>query len=148
MKIKIEINFLSFSGIGTRRVNLYFFFQIDCSLFNQFHKMVKHTQTIRWQFANELFECVWPFCGIGASRVKWDKSKQWPLVKCFSEKWRFELILIESWSTFLCQDQLAASFILSHFIQSIVVFHIETSHLICMANQMVGFYMKCSTRLK
>ena len=24
----------------------------------QFHKMVKHTQTIRRQFADELFECV------------------------------------------------------------------------------------------
>ena len=32
----------------------------------QSHKMVKHTQTIRHQFANELFECVWPFCDIGA----------------------------------------------------------------------------------
>ena len=31
----------------------------------QFHKMVKHTQTIRRQIANELFECVWQFCGIG-----------------------------------------------------------------------------------
>ena len=30
------------------------------------HKMVKHTQTIRWQFAKELFECVWPYCGVGA----------------------------------------------------------------------------------
>ena len=32
--------------------------------------MVKHTQTIRRQIvdeqiADELFECVWPFCGIG-----------------------------------------------------------------------------------
>ena len=29
--------------------------------------MVKHTQTIRRQFADELelFDCVWPFCGIG-----------------------------------------------------------------------------------
>ena len=27
------------------------------------HKMVKHTQTIRRQFADELFECVWSFCG-------------------------------------------------------------------------------------
>ena len=35
----------------------------------QYHKMVKHTQTIRWQIADELFECVWPFCGIGAERV-------------------------------------------------------------------------------
>ena len=28
------------------------------------HKMVKHTQTIRWQIANDLFECVRPFCEI------------------------------------------------------------------------------------
>ena len=32
--------------------------------------MVKHTQAIRRQFADELFECVfecvWPFCDIGA----------------------------------------------------------------------------------
>ena len=26
--------------------------------------MAKHTQTFRRQFANELFECVWPFCGL------------------------------------------------------------------------------------
>ena len=32
----------------------------------QFYKMVKHTQTIRRQIADELFECVWPFCGIGS----------------------------------------------------------------------------------
>ena len=24
--------------------------------------MVKHTQTIRREFADELFKCVWPFC--------------------------------------------------------------------------------------
>ena len=29
-----------------------------------------------------------------------------------------------------------------------VAFHIETSHLICIANQMTGFYMKCNTGLK
>ena len=28
--------------------------------------MVKHTQTIRRQFANKMFECVWPFCDICA----------------------------------------------------------------------------------
>ena len=28
------------------------------------NKMAKHTQTIRREFANELCECVWPFCGI------------------------------------------------------------------------------------
>ena len=26
--------------------------------------MVKYTQTIRGQIAGELFECVWPFCGL------------------------------------------------------------------------------------
>ena len=30
--------------------------------------MVKHTQTIRRQIADELFECVLPFCVIGAWR--------------------------------------------------------------------------------
>ena len=35
----------------------------------QIKKMAKHTQTIRRQFADELFECVWSFCGIGAERV-------------------------------------------------------------------------------
>ena len=32
--------------------------------------MVKHTQTFRRQFAEGLFECVWPFCDIGTERVK------------------------------------------------------------------------------
>ena len=31
--------------------------------------MVKHTQTIRRQFGDELFECVCPFCGVGAEIV-------------------------------------------------------------------------------
>ena len=33
--------------------------------------MIKLTQTIRRQFTDELFECVWPFCGIGAYRVNY-----------------------------------------------------------------------------
>ena len=33
-------------------------------------KMVKHSQTIRHQFADELFECVWPFWGLGALMLK------------------------------------------------------------------------------
>ena len=32
--------------------------------------------------------------------------------------------------------------------QSSVLFHIETSDIFCIAKQMTGFYMKCSTRLK
>ena len=32
--------------------------------------MVKHTQTIRRQFADELFKSAWPFCDIGAQMVK------------------------------------------------------------------------------
>ena len=32
--------------------------------------MGKHTQAIRRQFANEMFECVWLFCDIGVWNVK------------------------------------------------------------------------------
>ena len=28
------------------------------------HKIFKLIQTIRWQFADKLFECAWPFCGL------------------------------------------------------------------------------------
>ena len=31
--------------------------------------MAKHTETIRRQIADELFERVWPFCEIGAKRL-------------------------------------------------------------------------------
>ena len=33
------------------------------------HKMVKHTQTIRRQIADECFEYIWQFYGLGAYRV-------------------------------------------------------------------------------
>ena len=46
-------------------------------------------------------------------------------------------------------------FILEYFVpndanpfEPSVVFHIETSHLICAANAMTGLYMKCNTGLK
>ena len=43
----------------------------DCYPFKrQFHKMVKHTQTIRPQIANELFECVWPFVGLALKGLR------------------------------------------------------------------------------
>ena len=32
--------------------------------------MVKHTQTIYQLFEDELRECVWPGCGVGALKVK------------------------------------------------------------------------------
>ena len=32
--------------------------------------------------------------------------------------------------------------------QPSVTLHLETTHLICIANQMTGFYMKCNTGLK
>ena len=31
--------------------------------------MVKHTQTIGRQIVNELFECVWPFCGLALKEL-------------------------------------------------------------------------------
>ena len=45
-------------------------FLLNKNLFHLFkrqtHKMLKHNQTIRRQTVDELFECVWPFSGIGA----------------------------------------------------------------------------------
>ena len=41
----------------------------------QFHKMVKHTQTIGRQIADELFECVWPFCGLALKGL----TNFWPM---------------------------------------------------------------------
>ena len=35
--------------------------------------MVNHTQTIRRQFADELFECFWPFCEV--TSIKFYKSE-------------------------------------------------------------------------
>ena len=32
--------------------------------------MVKHTQTILWQIADELFDFVWQFYEVGAKKVK------------------------------------------------------------------------------
>ena len=43
----------------------------------QSHKMVKDIQTIRRQFAEELFECVWPFCDIGAEKFKYLKYSRY-----------------------------------------------------------------------
>ena len=39
---------------------------LPLTLEHQPHKMIKHTQTIRRQFADELFECIWSFCDVGA----------------------------------------------------------------------------------
>ena len=37
--------------------------------------------------------------------------------------------------------------LINHF-QTIVAFHVETSHLICYTNQVTGVCMKCNTGLK
>ena len=47
--------------------------------------MAKHTQTIRRQFADELFECVWLFYGIGAQRVNCRTLKRnGEIEKCYA----------------------------------------------------------------
>ena len=33
------------------------------------HEMAKYTQTIRQQIADELFRCVWPFCGVALKEL-------------------------------------------------------------------------------
>ena len=37
--------------------------------------MVKHTQTIRRQIADELFECVWPFCKVIIKSITFEMYK-------------------------------------------------------------------------
>ena len=49
--------------------------------------MVKHIQIIRWEFANELFDCVWPFCGADAERVK--KHPVWKTQAWFNNMTNF-----------------------------------------------------------
>ena len=44
--------------------------------------MAKYIQTIRRQIADELFECVWPFCEIGAQKVKYLTSFETTLRMC------------------------------------------------------------------
>ena len=48
---------------------------------------------------------------------------------------------------FACALIYRVAFSLNPF-QARVTFHIETSHLICIANQMTGVYMKYNTGLK
>ena len=47
--------------------------------------MVKHTQAIYRQIADELFECVWPLCEIGATRVEY--------IPAFELAWRKNWII-------------------------------------------------------
>ena len=67
---------------------------MDYPFKRQSHKMVKHTQIIRLQIANELFECVWPFCESGAKRIKvyhTIESEPWPDNKKYW-KWAVKLL--------------------------------------------------------
>ena len=57
----------------------------------QSHKMVKHTQTICQQIAKELFEYVWPFCDIGAKRVKEKYRICWWVIDCINNNTKNDL---------------------------------------------------------
>ena len=60
--------------------------------------MVKYIQTIRREIADELFECVWKFCEIGAKRVKYKMQLFKITVNgCFSQKVLFETFLTRFW---------------------------------------------------
>ena len=58
-------------GLGAFSFSLRFLVFLDVSSLHkpfkrQSHKMANHTQAIRRQFADELFECVWSFYEIDA----------------------------------------------------------------------------------
>ena len=57
--------------------------------------MVKHTQAISRQIADELFEYVWPFCGVCAERFKVAHSEKKVLLLYSSV-----IFTIETWSIF------------------------------------------------
>ena len=42
--------------------------------------MVKHTQTIRRQFSDELFECVWTFCGVITLGLNFNFKNPWTYI--------------------------------------------------------------------
>ena len=49
---------------------------IKLTIQRQSHKMVKHTQTIRWQIPDELFECVFDhFVGLALKRLSDSKRE-------------------------------------------------------------------------
>ena len=77
VKIKIKVNFFFSSGIGAGRVNgknccakIYFNSLSDIPKNGQTHLndwLAGQTQlNDSSATADELFECVWPFCGVGA----------------------------------------------------------------------------------
>ena len=46
------------------------------------------------------------------------------------------------------QNSVKIFWTLTHFRPVSAAFHVQTSHLICNANQITGFYMKCNNGLK
>ena len=52
--------------------------------------MVKHNQTICRQIGNELFERVWPFCGVDVWKVKFHKV-------CFEKNFSADFFLETHW---------------------------------------------------
>ena len=64
-------------------------------ILNPSHKMVKHSQTIRQQIADELFESVWPFCEIGAERANIEHTLSRVFNAIDSRQWKKKQI---TWS--------------------------------------------------
>ena len=57
----LKFEFIKKTNSNYFKNQILFFLQVNSSVYPfkpQYHKMVKHTQTIRWQIANELFERV------------------------------------------------------------------------------------------
>ena len=70
--------------------------------------MVKHTRTICQHFDDKMFECVWPFCGIGAYKDKKieyvqtfqliESKNEWLIFgtegKTWQENWKYPVNII------------------------------------------------------
>ena len=87
--------------------------------------MVKHTQTIRWQVAGELFECFGPFCGVGALTINI------LFKRLYEESFEDLQIVIENFKPVsLCRFRLVSlrSYIVT-FITTLNKFHKQTNNV-------------------
>ena len=82
------------------------------------HKIVEHAQTIRREIADELFECVWPLCEIGAKRVNMHVTfvkAEWHFIDTQEEKLCFTKFSTRNY----WNRSLTASDLFTMFMQSI-----------------------------
>ena len=118
MQVNIQsVSFYDFPKI-LYWIKLKFTLQSNISFKRQPYKIVKHTQTIRRQIADELLECAWTFSGVGGWRdiINMERSTLSDFTidfmtvhkKCFLRIW-FHLLKKSLMENFIFEDIIATS---------------------------------------